>query len=102
MPPCREVVGAAVYQDFKQDIYDALSEGISQLQKYRKLILVYPNRLVYPYPREILAGFRQRHSPQRTFGHHGDQHRLPGDGRNCSVHDSKEQVRAGEEYLSVY
>lgn len=59
MPPCREVVEAAVYQDFKQDIYDALSEGISKLHKYRKLILVYPNRMVYPYPREILAGFRK-------------------------------------------
>ncbi len=59
MPPCREVAGAAVYQDFKQDIYDALTEGISKLKKYRKLTLVYPNRMVYPYPREILAGFRK-------------------------------------------
>ena len=31
-----------VYQDFKQDFYDALTEGISLLNKYRKLIFVNP------------------------------------------------------------
>ncbi|NQU51570.1 MAG: GntR family transcriptional regulator [Bacteroidetes bacterium] len=29
-----------VYQDFKQDFYDALTEGISYLRKYRKLVFV--------------------------------------------------------------
>jgi len=31
-----------VFQDFKQDFYDALNEGISLLKKYRKLIFVNP------------------------------------------------------------
>ena len=57
--PGREIDGAAVYQDFEEDIYEALSEGITKLQKYQKLLLVYPTRLLYPYPREILRGFRK-------------------------------------------
>ena len=32
----------AVYQDFKQDFYDALIEGVAYLKKYRKLIFVNP------------------------------------------------------------
>ena len=31
-----------VYQDFKQDFFDALTEGISLLRKYRKLVFVNP------------------------------------------------------------
>jgi DNA-binding LacI/PurR family transcriptional regulator len=31
-----------VYQDFKQDFYDALTEGIPLLRKYRKLVFVNP------------------------------------------------------------
>ncbi len=31
-----------VFQDFKQDFYDALTEGISYLRKYRKLVFVNP------------------------------------------------------------
>lgn len=50
---------ASVYQDFKQDIYDALSEGQEILKRYEKLILVYPRKTVYPYPLEILQGFQK-------------------------------------------
>ncbi|WP_116106390.1 GntR family transcriptional regulator [Lewinella sp. IMCC34191] len=50
---------AEVYQDFQNDIYEALKEGIDKIQRYRKLILVYPTRSVYPYPKRILHGFRQ-------------------------------------------
>ena len=57
--PGKEVAGAAVYQDFEEDIYEALSEGIDKLRKYTKLLLVYPNRLMYPYPREIMRGFKK-------------------------------------------
>ena len=31
-----------VYQDFRQDFYDALTEGLLLLKKYRKLVLVNP------------------------------------------------------------
>jgi len=32
----------AVFQDFEQDFYDALNEGVSYLRKYRKLVFVNP------------------------------------------------------------
>jgi len=48
-----------VYQDFENDIYNALTEGLEKISKYKKLILVYPEKSVYPYPRRILHGFRK-------------------------------------------
>lgn len=50
---------ASIYQDFKMDIYHALLEGICRLNNYNKLILVYPSQVVYPYPQEILQGFKK-------------------------------------------
>ncbi len=46
----------AVFQDFKNDIYEALEEGMGLLRKYEKLVLVQPG--VIPYPPEIAVGFR--------------------------------------------
>tara|TARA_R110002051_G_scaffold63132_5_gene114953 strand:+ start:67515 stop:68558 length:1044 start_codon:yes stop_codon:yes gene_type:complete len=48
-----------VYQDFENDIYNALNEGLVKIKKYEKLILVYPTSSVYPYPKRILHGFRK-------------------------------------------
>ncbi len=48
-----------IYQDFENDIYGALKEGLSKIRKYQKLFLVYPENSVYPYPRRILHGFRK-------------------------------------------
>jgi hypothetical protein len=48
-----------IYQDFENDIYNALSEGLPKIKRYAKLILVYPENSVYPYPRRILFGFRK-------------------------------------------
>lgn len=50
---------AAVYQDFKADIYEALQDGLHCLKQYQKLILVFPQNKVYPYPADILKGFKQ-------------------------------------------
>jgi len=50
---------AAVYQDFRTDIYDSLEEGIAKLTRYQKLILVFPHKTVYPFPSEILRGFKE-------------------------------------------
>lgn len=50
---------SAVYQDFKMDIYEALSEASGCLRSYQKLILVYPRKAVYPYPARIRTGFQQ-------------------------------------------
>lgn len=50
---------AAVYQNFKNDIYEVLNEAIDKLAGYNKLILAYPSRSIYPYPNEILQGFKK-------------------------------------------
>ena len=47
---------AAVYQDFKNDIYNALESGLHLINKYNKLIMVFPK--IIPYPKEIITGFR--------------------------------------------
>ncbi|MFK7814566.1 MAG: GntR family transcriptional regulator [Maribacter sp.] len=54
-----EITGdyGAIYQDFENDIYNALKEGIDKIKKYDRLILVYPRKTVFPYPRRILKGF---------------------------------------------
>lgn len=48
-----------VYQDFEADIYDALVQGLEKIRHYQKVILVYPTRSIYPYPKRILHGFRR-------------------------------------------
>ena len=48
-----------IYQDFMMDIYNALNTAMEQLKKYKKIILVYPSKAVYPYPKEIVTGFRR-------------------------------------------
>ncbi|GAL67181.1 GntR family transcriptional regulator [Jejuia pallidilutea] len=58
IPPISEEV-SAVYQEFDNDIYEALKKGIEKIHKYNKLILIYPEKSVYPYPRRILRGFRK-------------------------------------------
>ena len=48
-----------IYQDFREDIYNALTAGIEKLKQYTKIILVYPNKAVYPYPKGIITGFKR-------------------------------------------
>lgn len=48
-----------VYQDFTEDIFNALSEAYEKLKKYQKIILVYPQKSVYPYPKGIVIGFKR-------------------------------------------
>ncbi len=48
-----------VYQDFENDIYSALNEGLQKIKKYKKIMLIYPKKTVYPYPRRILHGFKK-------------------------------------------
>jgi DNA-binding transcriptional regulator YhcF (GntR family) len=49
----------AVYQDFEKDIFNALESATDLLEKYNKLVLVFPNESNYPfnYPFEIVQGF---------------------------------------------
>jgi DNA-binding transcriptional regulator YhcF (GntR family) len=48
-----------ISQDFENDIYEALKEGYKKISKYKKIILIYPDKAIYPYPRRILKGFRK-------------------------------------------
>ncbi|MEM1358571.1 MAG: GntR family transcriptional regulator [Bacteroidota bacterium] len=50
---------AAVYQDYEMDIYGALKEGLHKIKAYRRIIIAYPMKSVYPYPKRILHGFRR-------------------------------------------
>ncbi|TWO34507.1 GntR family transcriptional regulator [Seonamhaeicola sediminis] len=48
-----------VYQDYENDIFSALESGKEKIaNKYNKLTLVYPKTTFYPYPSEIVDGFR--------------------------------------------
>lgn len=48
-----------IYQDFENDIYNALKQCVLQIKKYTKIMLIYPEKSVYPFPRRILHGFRK-------------------------------------------
>ena len=48
---------AAVYQDFEQDIYEALVEALPLLSKYQKLKIIFPPYSYHPI--EILSGFKK-------------------------------------------
>ncbi|MFD2202612.1 GntR family transcriptional regulator [Shivajiella indica] len=49
----------AVFQDFKSDIYEALNTLLPRLEKYMKLLMVFPSHSNYPYPEKILLGFKK-------------------------------------------
>lgn len=48
-----------IHQDFQEDIYEALKQGLNKIKKYNNLILAYPEKSLYPYPKRILHGFRK-------------------------------------------
>ena len=50
---------AEIYQDFENDIYDALKKGIDKILKFNKIILVFPENSFHPYPKRILHGFKK-------------------------------------------
>lgn len=50
---------SCIYQDFKMDLYDALVQAKDDLARYEKLVLVFPQNDDYPYPKEIILGFRR-------------------------------------------
>ncbi len=58
MPELKRDV-AAVYQDFRMDIYEALQEGVDYLKKYQRLLLVFPSSTNYPFLHDIVRGFRK-------------------------------------------
>ena len=48
-----------IYQNFNEDIYTALKKGLDRVRRYKKIILTYPGKAVYPYPQGIIAGFKK-------------------------------------------
>jgi len=48
-----------IFQDFEHDIYNALKEGLEKIKKYEKIILVYPDKSIHPYPFRIVRGFEK-------------------------------------------
>ena len=57
---------AAVFQDFQNDIIEALEQGLDLLSKYNKMYLVYPK--IVSYSPEIIKGFR-KFCMQNNFRH---------------------------------
>jgi len=51
--------GSCIYQDFKMDIYNTLMSAKQLLNKYKNLILVFPDIFNNPYPDDIIQGFIQ-------------------------------------------
>lgn len=49
----------SIYQDYKGDIIYVLEKAKEKLKKHNKLTLVYPTKLIYPFPTGILVGFKQ-------------------------------------------
>jgi len=46
---------SSIYEDFEKDIYNALENALSHLQKYHTIKIIFPS---YTYhPKEILSGF---------------------------------------------
>ncbi|NJB35136.1 MULTISPECIES: winged helix-turn-helix domain-containing protein [Flavobacteriaceae] len=48
-----------VYQNFTEDIFEALNSGAQKIKKYNKVVLAYPSKAVYPYPSGIVTGFKR-------------------------------------------
>ncbi|HEU4608239.1 MAG TPA: GntR family transcriptional regulator [Chitinophagaceae bacterium] len=80
---------SAVFQDFKNDIIEALEQGMDLLRRYNKLILVFPPVTGTPYPYEIVIGFRsfcmQYEIPYATI----------------PELNAKTDVKAGEAYIVI-
>jgi len=78
---------AAVFQDFQNDITDALESGLNLLKKYKKLILVFPS--ITRYPSEIVTGFRN-FCMQYNFSY-----------KIISEVNAQSQISAGEAYIVI-
>lgn len=76
----------AVYENFENDIYNALEQALKQLAKYHTLKIIFPEKSYYP--KGILKGFN-RFCQEYAFTHK-------------IVHDiAKEPINSGEVYINV-
>lgn len=54
-----------VYQDFKSDIYEALTDAKSHIDKYKSIVLIFPE--YGNHPQEIILGVKQFGKKQNKF-----------------------------------
>lgn len=48
-----------IFQDFENDIYNSLKWFLPKISKYKRMIIAYRRKSIYPYPMRILHGFRK-------------------------------------------
>jgi DNA-binding LacI/PurR family transcriptional regulator len=77
---------AAVYQPFKDDIFNALSEAYDTLKKHNRMVLIFPENSYYP--RDIIEGFTNFCSTYEF------NYKIINDIR-------KSKLRSGEVYINV-
>lgn len=76
----------AVYENFENDIYNALEQALKQLTKYHTLKIIFPEKSYYP--KGILKGFN-RFCQEYAFTHK-------------VIHDvGNEPIKSGEVYINV-
>ncbi|RBQ08879.1 GntR family transcriptional regulator [Pedobacter miscanthi] len=77
---------AAAYENFAQDIYEALEQALDRLSNYRTLKIIFPKNSYFPH--EILTGF-YRFCQQYAFDHK-------------VIHNIKdEEINPGEVYINL-
>ncbi|MCX2574683.1 GntR family transcriptional regulator [Pedobacter sandarakinus] len=77
---------AAAYENFAQDIYDALEQALDRLSCYNTIKMIFPKGSYFP--REILTGF-YRFCQQYAFNHK-------------VIHNiNEEEINAGEVYINL-
>ncbi len=77
---------AAVYENFAEDIYQALEQAKEELSKYHTLKLIFPDKSYFP--REIIKGF-YRFCQQYAFNH------------LLVSTISEEKIESGEAYINL-
>lgn len=76
----------AVYENFEKDIYQALEQALTHLEKYETLKIIFPEQTYHP--QEILKGF-YRFCDEYAFGHK-------------VVHNvENEPIQEGEVYINL-
>jgi DNA-binding transcriptional regulator YhcF (GntR family) len=59
IPQLANTKSGGIFQNFKNDIQVALESAMDILKKYKKINLIFPTDELYPYPEEIVQGFKQ-------------------------------------------
>lgn len=76
----------AVYEDFEQDIFDALKAALPRLSGYHTIKLIFPDHAYFP--QDIVVGFQQ-FCRQYAFNHH-----IVSDIKN-------DHIQAGEVFVNL-